>query len=158
MFPCIHIWKHWLLLQKQKLLPGEQKYFLPNSETFDETLFLRLPTLVWQIPRAVTTGGVGGGGDTPQCCNIAVLSGSFNKRLTTRSSGKKYVIEQNILHNLLKSDSCRKLFDKFTKILLKNCPNYGTLVRKLVKNGTSEILSSVPPHPFADDFGKRNIN
>jgi hypothetical protein len=30
-------------MQKQKLLPGEQKYFLPNSETFDETLFLRQP-------------------------------------------------------------------------------------------------------------------
>ena len=48
-FPVSHIWKHWLLMQKQKLLPGEQKYFLPNSETFDETLFLRLPTLVSQF-------------------------------------------------------------------------------------------------------------
>jgi hypothetical protein len=47
-----NIWKHWLLMQKQKLLPGEQKYFLPNSETFDETtLFLRLPTLARHIPK-----------------------------------------------------------------------------------------------------------
>jgi hypothetical protein len=45
-FPVSNIWKHWLLLKKQNFLPGRQKYFLPNSETFDETLFPRLPTLV----------------------------------------------------------------------------------------------------------------
>jgi hypothetical protein len=51
-FPVSHIWKHWLLLQKH-FPSGKQKYFLPNSETFDETLFLRLPTLVRQydIPK-----------------------------------------------------------------------------------------------------------
>jgi hypothetical protein len=41
-FPVSHIWKHWLLLKKQNLLPGAKakiiKYFLPNSQTFDETL------------------------------------------------------------------------------------------------------------------------
>ena len=35
--------------------------------------------------------------------------------LTTHSSSKKYVIQQNILHNFLKSDNCRKIFDKFMK-------------------------------------------
>jgi hypothetical protein len=142
-------------LQKQNLPPGEQKYFLPNSETFDETLFPRLPTLVRHIPRAVTTGGGDGGGTPP---NVVILQfcRTVLTILTIRSSGKKYVIKQKILHNLLKSDSCRKCFDKFTKILLKNCPNYGTLVRKLVKNSMSEIFSSLPP--FANDFGKRNIN
>jgi hypothetical protein len=32
-FPVSHIWKHWLLLQKQNLLPGAnfgEKCFLPN--------------------------------------------------------------------------------------------------------------------------------
>jgi hypothetical protein len=60
-------------------------------------------------------------------------------------SGKKYVIKQKILHKLLKNNSCRENFDKFTKILLKNCTNYGTLVQKLVKNGMSENFSSIPP-------------
>ena len=50
---------------------------------------------------------------------------------TTRLSGKKYVIEQKILHNLSKSNSCMENFDTFTKILLKNLyfwANYSTFV------------------------------
>jgi hypothetical protein len=40
-----------ILLPKQNLIPGKQKYFLPNSETFGEieTLFLHLLTLVRQF-------------------------------------------------------------------------------------------------------------
>jgi hypothetical protein len=82
-------------------------------------------------------GGGGGGGGVatpPQYCNIAVLSGNycnFNDTLV----GKKYVIQQ-----------------KITEILLKNCTNFG----KLVKNGMSEKFSSPPP--LANNFGKRNIN
>ena len=49
------------------------------------------------------------------------LDNGYAQVSTTRSSGKKYVIEETILHNLLKSNSCRESFDKFTKILLKNC-------------------------------------
>jgi hypothetical protein len=63
--------------------------------------------------------------------------------LTTSSSGKKYVTQQKILHNFLKSNNCRKIFDKFTKILLKNCTNFG----KLVKSGISENFSLPPPPP-----------
>jgi hypothetical protein len=39
---------NWLLLQTQKA-----NYFLPNSEAFYETLFIRLPTLIRQydIPK-----------------------------------------------------------------------------------------------------------
>jgi hypothetical protein len=99
---------------------------------------------VRHIPRAVTTRGVGGG--TPPNVVILQFCRTVLTILTTLSSGKKYVIEQKMLHNLLKSDSSSsKFFDKFTKILLKNCPNYGTLVRKLVKNGMSEIFLPCPP-------------
>jgi hypothetical protein len=59
---------NWLLLQTQNLLPRKQiisypesklfptqkaNYFLPNSEAFYETLFIRLPTLIRQydIPK-----------------------------------------------------------------------------------------------------------
>jgi hypothetical protein len=51
MFPCIPYLEILAFNAEQKLLPGvgEQKYFLPNSETFDETLFLRLPTLARHI-------------------------------------------------------------------------------------------------------------
>ena len=45
----------------------------------------------------------------------------------------------------LKSNSCRKDFDKFTKILLKNFTNYGKLCRKFVKNVMSGKTSSHPP-------------
>ena len=48
--------------------------------------------------------------------------------LTTRSSGKELVIQQKNLHNFLKSNNCRKIFDKFTKILLKNCTYFVKLV------------------------------
>jgi hypothetical protein len=81
------------------------------------------PPTFWDRLTPLTNRGVGG--------------------LTTRSSGKKYVIEQTILHNLLKSNSCRENFDKFMKMLLKNCTNYSTLVQKLVKNG----MSTPPPPP-----------
>ena len=74
-----------------------------------------------------------------QCCNIAVLSRNFSNFNDTQ-------IEQTNLHNLLKSNNCRKTFHKFTKILLKNCSNCG----KLVKIYMSEN------HPPL--FGKRNIN
>ena len=60
--------------------------------------------------------------------------------LTTRSSGKKYVIEQTILHNLLKSDSCRENVYKFTKILLKS------------------LQITAHKSPLTNDFEKRNIN
>ena len=36
-------------MQERELLPGEQEYFLPDSGTFDETLFLRLPALVGHV-------------------------------------------------------------------------------------------------------------
>ena len=62
-----------------------------------------------------------------QCCNISVLSRNFSNFNDTQ-------IEQANLHNLLKSNNCRKMFHKFTKILLKNCSNCG----KLVKNYMSE--------------------
>jgi hypothetical protein len=51
MFPCIPYLETLAFNAEQKLLSGEQKYFLPNSETFDETLFLRLPTLARHIPK-----------------------------------------------------------------------------------------------------------
>jgi hypothetical protein len=51
MFPCIPYLETLAFNAEQKLLPGEQKYFLPNSETFDETLFLCLPTLARDIPK-----------------------------------------------------------------------------------------------------------
>jgi hypothetical protein len=51
MFPCIPSLETLAFNAEEKLLPGEQKYFLPNSETFDETLFLRLPTLARHIPK-----------------------------------------------------------------------------------------------------------
>jgi hypothetical protein len=52
---------------------------------------------------------------------------------TTRLSGNKNVIEQNILHNLSKSNSCGENFDKLTKILLTNLcfgANYQNFVWK----------------------------
>ena len=54
---------------------------------------------------------------------------------TTRSLGKIYVIQQKMLHNFLKSNNCRKNFDKYTKMLRENGTNF-----KLVKNGMSEIF------------------
>ena len=80
----------------------------------------------------------------PHCCNIAVLSGNFNNFNDTLVGQ----IQPKILHNFLKSNSCWKKFDKFTKILLKNCTNYGTLVRKSVKNG----MSGNSPHPARQQF------
>jgi hypothetical protein len=79
--------------------------------------------------RAVSTGGLWGVGHTappPQCCNIAVLSGNFNNFNDTLVGQ----IQPKILHNFLKSNSCWKKFDKFTKILLKNCTNYGKLIAR----------------------------
>jgi hypothetical protein len=107
MFPCIPYLETLAFIVETKV-SRRAKYFLPNSETFDETLFLRLPTLVRHIPRAVTTGG---GWDTP---NVVILQfcRTVLTILTTRSSGKQYVIQQKNLHNLLKSDSCRKFFFK----------------------------------------------
>jgi hypothetical protein len=94
--------------------------------------------------RAVTTGF--GGWDTVQYCNIVQFrQASLITIVTTCLSGKKNVIKQKILHKLLKNNSCRENFYKFTKILLKNCTNYSTLVQKLVKNGMPENFSSIPP-------------
>ena len=67
-----------------------------------------------------------------QCCNIAVLSRNFSNFNVTQ-------IEQTNLHNLLKSNNCRKTFHKFTKIFLKNCSNCGKLVK---------IYMSENHHPF----------
>ena len=52
-FPVSHIWKHLLLLQKQKLLPGKQKYFLPNSEIFETHRFPTLVRAQYNIPHTV---------------------------------------------------------------------------------------------------------
>jgi hypothetical protein len=49
MFPCIPYLETLAFNAETKVASGEQKYFLPNLETFDETLFLRLPTLVRHI-------------------------------------------------------------------------------------------------------------
>ena len=77
-------------------------------------------------------------------------------------------------HGLLSSYDSVRLVDQFTrtrnqgrnywgilgvgkgatpKILLKNCTNYGTLVRKLVKNGMSENFFLPPPR---QQFWERN--
>jgi hypothetical protein len=37
MFPCLPHLETLAFIVETKLLPGEQKYFLPNSEKFDET-------------------------------------------------------------------------------------------------------------------------
>jgi hypothetical protein len=96
------------------------------------------------------------GGHPPPNVVILQFCRALLTILTTRSLGQKYVIEQKNLHNLLKSNSCRKIFDKFTKILLKNCTNYGTLVRKLEKNGMSEKIFSPPPtHPRQQFWEKK---
>jgi hypothetical protein len=56
----------------------------------------------------------------------------------------------------LKSNSSRKIFDKFTKIWLRNFTNYGKLFRKLVKNAMSGNFFYTPQQFW--DFGKRNNN
>jgi hypothetical protein len=68
----------------------------------------------------------------PQYCNIVVSSGKFNIFNDTLVR-QKNVIEQKILHNLSKSNSCGENFDKFRKILLTNLcfgANYQNFVWK----------------------------
>ena len=76
----------------------------------------------------------GGGGDTPN----VVISGNFN-------NFNEALVGQKMCNS--EFNSCRKMFDKFTKILLKNFTNYGRLVLKLVKNSISENKLCVPVCP-----------
>jgi hypothetical protein len=48
----------------------------------------------------------------PQCCNIAVLSRNFNDTLV----GQKICNSTKKIHNLVKSNNYRKMFDKLLLI------------------------------------------
>jgi hypothetical protein len=48
MFPCLPHLETLAFIEETKFASRKETYFLPNSETFDESLFLRLPTLIRQ--------------------------------------------------------------------------------------------------------------
>jgi hypothetical protein len=69
---------------------------------------------------AVLRAETSGGGTPPPNIVILLFRLASLTISTTRLSGQKYLIEQTILHNLSKINSCKENFYKFTKILMKN--------------------------------------
>ena len=83
------------------------------------------------------TRGVGTGGQVPQV---------FSRH--NKCSVSLYLVRVKLCLKL-KSNSGRRNFNKFTKILLKKFTNYGKLYRKLVKNTMSGNFLPLPPPPPA---------
>jgi hypothetical protein len=81
------------------------------------------------------------------------LSGNFNNFNGTLI-GKKYVIEQKLLHNLLKSDSWRENFVKFYEYITEKMYKLRYISSKVSEKWYVGIF--FPQR--ANDFGKRNIN